>query len=169
MILLLQIVGLLGAAAIASMLLLRETRSASLLAMLVTLAVAFSFVAFWGHAWSLGKMFLDQQSAWSHVSPSAAEVAGAPPEPGFQGPFAEWIRGRIKPVEHVYFVPSATSDQAVYQWFSYRLTPNLVVNDPAKADYFIFYGSRPKRRYAGKTLKLETFAPMFVLGRAVAG
>ena len=104
------------------------TRSGSAIAVaraIGVLAAAFAYVAFWGHFWQLGRSFWDQRQAWQLVSPEQADVAGAPTEPGFQAGFAEWIRGKLEPGETFYLVPSPTRDEAVYQWFTFRLLPNF--------------------------------------------
>jgi hypothetical protein len=163
MILLLQVAGLLAAGAVASALLFRTTRAAMVPTALVVLAVAFSYIAFWGHVWSLGRTFLDQHSNWSRQPPGQAEVAGTPA--GVQSPFAEWLRTRIKPGERFYFIPM--QDVGAYQWFTYRLMPNLAVDKPAKADVVIFYGTTPKKNgYRPSSFaKLEQYAPSFSIGR----
>jgi hypothetical protein len=90
---------------------------------IVILAVAFAYVAFWGKLWQTSKSLLSQHSNWKTLTPAQAAVAGTPG--GVRGSFAEWIRGRLGPGERFYLVPSPTQDVSVYQWFTYRLLPNL--------------------------------------------
>jgi xanthosine utilization system XapX-like protein len=108
---------------------------------IVVVAAAFSLVAFWGHVWQIGKAFRAQRAQWRLVA--QPELAGTPTQPDFQGGFAEWIRERIKPGDRFYIVPSPTRDDAVVQWFTYRLLPNLMSARPEQADWLIFYGTYP--------------------------
>jgi hypothetical protein len=106
---------------------------------IVILAIAFGYLAFWGKVWQTGDSLLSQRSQWEKLTPAQAAVAGTPR--GVQGSFAEWIRGRLEPGQRFYFVPSAAQDVSVYQWFTYRLLPNLATDQPRLADWLIFYGT----------------------------
>ena len=109
---------------------------------ILILAVAFAYLAFWGRLWQTSKSLLAQRSQWETLTPAQAAVAGTPP--GVQSGFAEWIKGRLQPGQRFYLVPSATQDVSVYQWFTYRLLPNLASDGPRKADWLVFYGTTPK-------------------------
>src|SRR2546422_33541 len=102
---------------------------------IVVLAVAFAYLAFFGNVWQTSKSLLSQRSQWETLTPGQAAVAGTPG--GVQGAFAEWIRGRLGPGQRFYLVPSATQDVSVYQWFTYRLLPNLATDRPQEADWLI--------------------------------
>lgn len=132
---------------------------------IVVIAVAFGYIAFWGHVWQNGKSFWAQRAGWRLVAQPA--IAGAPPEPGFQAGFAEWIRKRIKPGEHFYLVPSTTRDDAVYQWFTYRLLPNLMSEKPEQADWLIFYGTNPRESGFIHSIKgiAEQYGPGYSIAR----
>ena len=106
---------------------------------IVILAVAFGYLAFWGKVWQTGDNLLTQRSEWEKLTPAQAAVAGTPS--GVQGSFAEWIRGRLEAGQRFYLVPSAAQDVSVYQWFTYRLLPNLATDQPRRADWLIFYGT----------------------------
>jgi xanthosine utilization system XapX-like protein len=131
---------------------------------IVALAVAFGYIAFWGHVWQTGKSFWAQRAQWRMVAQPA--IAGAPNEPGFQSGFAEWIRDRIKPGDRFYLVPSATRDDAVYQWFTFRLIPNLMSEKPEQADWLIFYGTNP--RESGLTQLIRGIAEQYGPGYSLA-
>jgi hypothetical protein len=109
---------------------------------IVILAVAFAYLAFWGKVWQTNKSLLSQRSQWETLTPTEAATAGTPG--GVQGSFAEWIRGRLEPGQKFYLVPSPTQDVSVYQWFTYRLLPNLAAARPQQADWLIFYGTTPR-------------------------
>ena len=110
---------------------------------IVVLAVALGYIAFWGHVWQTGKSFWSQRNGWRGLSPAQALAAGVP-EPGLRDDFAGGIKGRLSPGDRFYLVPTPTRDEAVYQWFTYRLLPNLSSEEPQGADWLIFYGGSPK-------------------------
>lgn len=134
---------------------------------IVVLAMAFGYIAFWGHAWQNGRGFWQQRSQWETLSPAQAAVAGVPPVPGLQSAFAEWIRGRIKPGDRFYLVQSSTRDEAVYQWFTYRLMPNLSSEEADQSDWLIFYGTSPRQSgFANQiTGMVERYAPGYSIAR----
>jgi len=109
--------------------------------------------------------FWTQRAQWRLVAEPA--IAGAPKEPGFQAGFAEWIRERIKPGDHFYLVPSATRDDGVYQWFTFRLLPNLMSEKPEQADWLIFYGTNPRESGLTHLIKgiAEQYGPGYSLAR----
>jgi xanthosine utilization system XapX-like protein len=108
------------------------------------LAVAFGYIAFWGHVWQTGKTFWTEREQWQTMTRAQAEIAGAPLAPGVSTEFAEWIRGRLEPGDRFYLVPSPALSDAVYQWFTFRLLPNLSSEQPRQADWLIFYGTSPE-------------------------
>jgi xanthosine utilization system XapX-like protein len=132
---------------------------------IVVIAVAFGYIAFWGHAWQNGKSFRAQRTQWRAVAQPA--IVGAPAEPGFQAGFAEWIRSRLEPGDRFYLVPSPTRDEAVYQWFTYRLIPSLVTEKPEQADWLIFYGINPRETGLTHLIKgiAEQYGPGYSLAR----
>jgi hypothetical protein len=141
-ILLLQVAGFLAAGAVVSAALTRRTGVVGVATALGVLAVALGYVAFASHAFSIGKVFDSQRAYWATLTPAQEELAGTP---GIPGAFVEWIRGRIRPHETFYIVPSPTTNDAITQWYTYRLLPNLEVDHPRNADLLIFFGTTPKR------------------------
>jgi hypothetical protein len=131
---------------------------------IIILAVAFAYVAFWGKLWQTSKSLLSQHSQWETLTPAQAAVAGTPG--GVQGSFAEWIKGRLGPGERFYLVPSPTQDVSVYQWFTYRLLPNLATDRPQTADWLIFYGTSP--RASGYIYLIKGLAPQYAPGYSIA-
>ena len=131
---------------------------------IVVLAIAFAYLAFWGKVWQTGDNFLSQRSGWETLKPAQAAVAGTPS--GVDGSFAEWIRGRLKPGDRFYMVPSATQDISVYQWFTYRLLPNLATDRPQQADWLIFYGTTP--RASGYIHLIKGVAAQYAPGDSIA-
>src|SRR5262245_18667381 len=109
---------------------------------IIVLALAFGYVAFWSKVWETSKSLLSQRSLSQTLTPAQAAVAGTPN--GVQDGFAEWIRARRQPGQRFYLVPSATQDISVYQWFTFRLLPNLATDRPQRADWLIFYGTSPR-------------------------
>jgi hypothetical protein len=134
---------------------------------IVVLAVAFGYVAFWGHVWQNGRSFWQQREAWKSLTPTQAALAGVPPVPGLQSGFAEWIRGRIQRGERFYLVPSPTRDDAVYQWFTYRLLPNLSSEEPEQSDWLIFYGTSPQESGLSRQITgaVQEFSPGYSMAR----
>lgn len=131
------------------------------------IGIAFGYIAFWGHFWQIDDSFKKMRSSWRTLSPAEAAVAGAAgAEPRMQASFAEWIRGRIGPGERYYLVPTPTRDDAVYQWFSYRLLPNLISERPTGAEWLVFYGATPQSSgLAGMISKPIEYAPNYSIAR----
>jgi hypothetical protein len=83
-----------------------------------------------------------------------------------QASLAEWIRGRIGPGERFYLVPTPTRDQAVYQWFTYRLLPNLASERLEEADWLVFYGATPPSTgLAGMVSRPIEYSPGYSIAR----
>jgi hypothetical protein len=131
---------------------------------IVILAVAFAYVAFWGKLWQTTDSLISQRSQWETLTPAEAAVAGTPG--GVDGSFAEWIRGRLKPGDRFYMVPSEAQDVSVYQWFTYRLLPNLATDRPQEADWLVFYGTSP--RASGYIHLIKGVAARYAPGDSIA-
>lgn len=134
---------------------------------LVVLAGAFAYIVFWAHVHQDIDGFQAERISWRSVPPEQAALAGVPPEPGLQSAFAEWIRMRIHPGDSIYLVPSTTRDEAVYQWFTYRLLPSFQTTEPEQADWLIFYGTTPKETGLRHEIKgvAELYGPGYSLAR----
>jgi hypothetical protein len=131
---------------------------------IIVLALAFGYVAFWSKVWDTSKSLLSQRSQWQALTPAQAAVAGTPN--GVQDAFAEWIRARLQPGQRFYLVPSPTQDVSVYQWFTYRLLPNLATDQPKQADWLIFYGTSPKA--SGYLHQIKGIASQYGPGYSIA-
>jgi hypothetical protein len=131
---------------------------------IIILALAFGYLAFWGKVWQTGKSLLSQRSQWETLTPTQAATAGAPG--GVQVAFAEWIRGRLQPGQRFYLVPPEGQDVSVYQWFTYRLLPNLATDRPQGADWLIFYGTSP--RASGYLHLIQGVAAQYAPGYSIA-
>jgi hypothetical protein len=142
MILVVQVAAFLAAAAVVSTMFVRKVNFSSIASALAVMAVALGYITFGAHVWQTAKAFGIQYTTWRRLSPAQEEVAGTPTA---ASPFVEWIRGRIRPNESFYIVPSPYVDEAVRQWFTYRLLPHFETDRPADADLLIFYGTTPKQ------------------------
>jgi hypothetical protein len=85
---------------------------------------------------------------------------------GVSAPFADWVAARTRPGASIWIEPpGAARDAAVYQWLTYRLSPNLYASSARAADVLIFY-SVPKRPPPRSGFgPLEVFGPHFGLMR----
>ena len=166
MVLLLQLGGILVAGSIAAIAWTSSKPAPEAVARtIVILALAFAYLAFWGNLWQTGKGLLSQRDSWEALTPAHAALAGKPV--GVRGPFAEWIRGRLGPGQSFYIVEKPALDESVYQWFTFRLMPNLATNRPERADWLIFYGTSAKasgylERISGAA---EQYAPGYSIAR----
>jgi hypothetical protein len=133
---------------------------------LVVVACAGAYIFFWSHLWTNVNTFRGERQSWRSVAPEQAALAGVPPVPGIQPAFAEWIRERLRPGDRFYLVPSATRDEAVYQWFTYRLMPNLSSETPEESDWLIFYGTSP--RASGFIHSIKGIAEQYGPGYSIA-
>lgn len=167
MVFLLQIFAVLAAGVFVALAWTAEARPEAVARALVVLAGAFAYIVFWSHIQQNIDGFKSERISWRSVPPEQAAVAGAPPEPGFQTAFAEWIRGRIHPGDPIYLVPSTTRDEAVYQWFTYRLLPSFQTTEPEQADWLIFYGTTPKESRLRHEIKgvAERYGPGYSIAR----
>jgi hypothetical protein len=131
------------------------------------LAVAFAYIAFWGHVWQTGKGFWTQRAQWKPMPREQAEIAGAPLAPGVPAAFAEWVRARLKPGDRFHLVPGPARSPAVYQWFTFRLLPNLS-SQPQRADWLIFYGMSPEESDLRDSIigTAEQYSPGYSIARA---
>ena len=165
MALLFQIAAILMAGFIVALPWRRRPKPSVVASSIAAVAVAFGYIAFWGHVWQNGKSFWAQRAQWRAVAQPA--IVGAPTEPGLQVGFAEWIRSRIKPGDRFYLVPSPTRDEAVYQWFTYRLLPSLMTEKPEQADWLVFYGINPRETGLTHLIKgvAEQYGPGYSLAR----
>jgi hypothetical protein len=145
----------------------KKARPVDVARALVVLAGAFAYIVFWSHIHQNIDGFRGERIAWRSVPQEQAAVAGAPREPGFQTAFAEWIRGRIHSGDPIYLVPSTTRDEAVYQWFTYRLLPSFQTTEPEQADWLIFYGTTPKESGLRHEIKgvAQRYAPGYSIAR----
>ncbi len=169
MVLISQIAAVLVAGAFLSFGLAKQRTPAAIARSIFVLASLLAYLYFWAHAWSTPDSYWSQRSAWKRLPPDqAVATGGAAAEAGLQTGFAEWIRGRLKPGERFYLEPSsARDDPAVYQWFTYRLLPNLTSETPEHADWFVFYNTSPKASGVGARLRgvAEQYAPNFSIAR----
>ena len=141
MILVLEVAAFLAAAAVVSTLFARKANFSAITSTLAVLAVGLGYFTFGAHAWQTIQIFSDQHKAWSQLTPAQEELVGSPTS---ADSFVEWIRGRIRPHESFFIVPSPSVDEAVRQWYTYRLLPHLETDRPEDADLLIFYGTSPK-------------------------
>jgi hypothetical protein len=141
MILVFEVAAFLAAAAAVSTLVAGKVNFSAITRTLAVLAIGFGYLTFGSHVWQITKSFSDQHKAWAQLTPAQEELAGAPTP---ADPFVEWILPRIRPHETFFIVPSPSVDEAVRQWFTYRLLPHLETERPADADLLIFYGTTPK-------------------------
>jgi hypothetical protein len=169
MVLISQIAAVLIAAVFLSFAVAKQRTPAAIARSIFVLASLFAYLFFWAHAWSTADNYWSQRSAWKRLSPDqAVATGGAAAQGGLQTGFAEWIRGQLKPGERFYLEPSsARDDPAVYQWFTYRLLPNLTSETPRQADWLVFYNTSPKASgvRAGLRGADEQYAPNFSIAR----
>jgi hypothetical protein len=157
MILVLEVAAFLAAGAVVATVWSRSASFSAIATALAPMAVAFGYIVFASHVWQTSSAFADQRRQWVKLTPAQQELAGAPTP---ADPFVEWIRGRIRPGETFYIVPSPNVDEAVRQWFTYRLLPHFETDRPQDADLLIFYFTTPKqsglsRLVAGPVEKLD--------------
>jgi hypothetical protein len=142
MILVLEVAAFLAAGAVVATMLTRTVNFASVASALAVMAVAFGYIVFASHVWQITAAFADQRRQWVKLTPTQQVMEASPTA---ADPFVEWIRGRIRPHESFYIVPSPYVDEAVRQWFTFRLLPHLEADRPANADLLIFYFTTPKQ------------------------
>ena len=135
---------------------------------IAVLAVAFGYIVFWGHVWQTGESFWTQRTLWKTMPRAQAEIAGAPLVQGTPTAFAEWIRERLEPGDRFYLVPSPARSEAVYQWFTFRLLPNLSSEQPQQADWLIFYGTSPRESELSDSIvgEAQHYSPGYSIARA---
>lgn len=133
------------------------------------LAMALGYIAFWGHVWQTGDSFWSQRAQWEATPRAQAELAGGQLVlPGVSTGFAEWIRPRLKPGDRFYIDPgSAPRNEAVYQWLTFRLLPNLATENPQQADWLIFHGMSPEEsKISGSSAGIvQQYAPGYSILR----
>jgi hypothetical protein len=122
----------------------------SVLAALGLVAVSLGYFIFWAHVWTFGRTFADDRTSWSQLSREQAASFGGSAIGTVDVGFTEWLRGQIPEGSTFYLAQTSPRDQGQYQWITYRLLPALAVDDPAHADWIVFYDVAPQRgHYAG--------------------
>jgi hypothetical protein len=169
--LLLQVGAVLAAGLVIAAAGLGRTTSDAIARAIVLLVLALGYLAFWSHVWPNSHTFLDQRSDWSALTPAQAAMAGTaqasiPPEAGPQAAFVEWIRGRLPKGTRYYIVPTTSQATGYYQWYTYRLLPNLAAARPGDAQWLIFYGTTPEASgYEDRLGEQLQFAPGYSIAR----
>jgi hypothetical protein len=87
-------------------------------------------------------------------------------EVGVDAPFADWVAARVRPGASFWIEPRGPAgDPAVYQWLTYRLSPNLHASSAQAADVLVFYdvptNPQPRPGFGA----LELFRPHFAVMR----
>lgn len=133
----------------------------SVLAALGLVAVALGYFVFWAHVWTFGRTFTDARTSWSRLSPDQVATYGGKAAATVDVGFTEWLRGQIPEGSTFYLAQASPPDTGQYQWITYRLLPDLAVDDPDRADWIIFYDVDPRRgRYAGVAVEgYRSYAP----------
>jgi hypothetical protein len=132
-------------------------------------ATVFAYLFFWVHVWSVTDGFWSHRSTWKPLPRESGPAAGAVEENAdLRVGFADWIRRRIKAGDSFYIVPAnARAEPAVYQWFTYRLLPNVASERADSADWLIFYDTSPA--HSGLSAQLdgapEQYARNYSIGR----
>jgi hypothetical protein len=117
----------------------------SVLAALGLAAVALGYFLFWAHAWTFGQAFSTDRKTWSQLPPGQAATYGGSVIGTVDVGFTEWLRGQIPEGSTFYLAQTSPHDDGQYQWITYRLMPDLAVDDPAHADWIVFYDVDPRR------------------------
>jgi hypothetical protein len=104
---------------------------------LVTVAVCTALAL--GGVWAADQGFVQAHDSYAKIPRAAAEAAGGPAA-GADVAFTDWLGTALPPNASFHFVTPTPRDQATYQWATYRLAPRLAVDDPKKADWFVFDG-----------------------------
>ena len=122
----------------------------SVLAALGLVAVALRYFVFWAHVWTFGRTLADERTSWSQLSPAQVATYGGTVAATVDVGFTEWLRGQIPEDSTFYLAQTSPRDEGQYQWITYRLLPDLAVDNPAHADWIVFYDVDPRRgQYAG--------------------
>jgi hypothetical protein len=137
--LMLQVLGALAGAALLAAMLGRGAgrRSFALAAALVPVGVACVLVG--GSLWPTTRNILAERARQAAISPAERQLA-----PGKSAnanvAFVEWARQRIPRGDTFYVL---ANDAEGFQWATYRLLPNLAVDQPQRADWLVFYDQEP--------------------------
>jgi hypothetical protein len=128
----------------------RAVTRQSVLAALGVAAVALGYFVFWAHVWTFGQAFSTDHKAWSQLSPEQAAINGGSLVGTVDVGFTEWLRQQIPEGSTVYVAQTSPPDAGQYQWITYRLMPDLAVENPKRADWIVFYDVDLRRgHYAG--------------------
>jgi hypothetical protein len=109
----------------------------------VAVAVAAALVGL--NLWNNVQGYQDRADSTEGVDSATASVAGGTKE-GVEVSFFNWARARIGEDQTFYMYPAGpATDARAYQWGTYQLTPRLSVDDPARADWLVFYKAEPRK------------------------
>jgi hypothetical protein len=135
-----------------------STRSMAVVAVIAILTFV-SLSSFWG-AW---QGFRNERRANADVAPADAATRGGGAA-GASVAFVEWLNWKL-PAGAPFHISTNGSDEATYQWLTYRLFPRVAIVDAAKAHWLVFLKVTPAaagfdRREFSRVLE---FAPDLVL------
>lgn len=135
-----------------------STRSMALVTV-IALLTFFSLSSFWG-AW---EGFRKERRANAAVTPADAATRGGAAA-GANVAFVEWLNSKLPPGAPFY-VRTNGSDEATYQWLTYRLYPRIARPAADQAHWLVFLKVTPaaegfdRREFSS----VEEFAPDLVL------
>jgi hypothetical protein len=122
----------------------------SVLGALGVVAVALAYFFFWTHVWAFGRVFTTEHDRWVRLSPQQVASYGGSVVGTVDIGFTEWLRRQIPAGSTFYLAQTSPPDDGRYQWITYRLLPDLAVDNPARAAWIVFYDVDPRGgRYAG--------------------
>ncbi len=113
---------------------------------------------------STGRAFEDARDRNAVLAPGQAATLGGDVL-GVDVAFVEWVRGHLERDESFYLV--SDGNPATVQWVTYRLLPNLAVDEPACANVIVFYGVPPRKADLGGLAlgSVREFRPRFAVAR----
>jgi hypothetical protein len=138
-----------------------STQSIRSMAVVVVIAVlAFlSLSSFWG----VYKVLRDERRANSALTPADVTNRGGVGA-GANVAFVDWLNGKL-PAGASFYVSTNGSDEATYQWLTYRLFPRVALDEQESAHWLVFLKVTPEAAGVdpSELTNVQTFAPDLVL------
>ncbi len=136
-------------------------------ASIALMAAAAMGIAFWSGLWTEGRKLVEQHASDSKLTLGQANAVAGNLFPA-NGAFLQFAAANIPPNAAVYLYCGPDDDgcpDGLDDWIGFRLSPRLIVTDPAHAQWVVVYGANLATAPVRFGAPPKVFAPDYATGR----